>query len=62
MFNNPVFCSALGDLYYATRGGGWNNGYGWSSAAAGTPTNYCIFSSSLANCDGTGMLNTMYVK
>ena len=42
--NNPVFCSALGDLYYATNGPtNWTTKTGWSSAAAGTPTSYCNF-------------------
>jgi hypothetical protein len=41
--NNPVICSALGDLYYATNGSGWTTNTGWSSAAAATPTNYCNF-------------------
>jgi len=41
--NDPVVCAALGDLYYATNGAGWNNNGGWSSAAAGVPTDYCGF-------------------
>ena len=41
--NDPVVCSALGDLYSATNGSGWMNKGGWNSAAAGTPTDYCGF-------------------
>ena len=48
--NNPVFCSALGDLYYATSGAGWFKNAGWTSAAVGNTTNYCTFSG--ATCIG----------
>jgi hypothetical protein len=54
--NDPVVCAALGDLYYATNGAGWNNNGGWSSAAVGVPTDFCSFwryvSSSVCNPDG----------
>jgi hypothetical protein len=42
--NDPVPCSVLGDLYYATNGPYWtlpNGGIAsWKAAAAGTPTSY----------------------
>jgi len=41
--NDPVVCSALGDLYYSTNGAGWTNPAGWSSAANGVPTDFCSF-------------------
>jgi len=41
--NDPAVCNALGDLYYATNGGGWTNRGGWASAAAGNATDYCGF-------------------
>jgi len=49
--NDPVVCSALGELYSATNGSGWANNGGWSRAAAGVPTDYCGFSG--PQCDGT---------
>jgi Leucine Rich Repeat len=42
-YNDPVTCAALADLYNATGGPWWTNNAGWSSAASGTPTNYCSF-------------------
>jgi hypothetical protein len=42
--NDAAVCGALGDLYYATGGASWTSRSGWSSAAAGSPTNYCSFS------------------
>ena len=61
--NNPVVCSALGDLYYATNGPtNWTRKDGWSSAAAGTPTSYCSFyttSSRRTFCDGAGVLTAL---
>ena len=51
--NDPLVCSALGDLYAATNGAGWTDNMGWSSAAAGTPTDYCTFYQSFGTpCDG----------
>ena len=54
--NDPVVCAALGDLYYATNGAGWNNNGGWNSAAAGVPTDYCTFfvngGNKICNTDG----------
>ena len=39
--NDPVVCSALGDLYAATNGPSWLNNTGWAAAAAGSPTDFC---------------------
>ena len=36
-------CEALGDLYYATNGAGWQYRQGWETAAAGIATDYCYF-------------------
>jgi len=41
VFNDPVVCNALGDLYYSTNGGGWAENAGWAVAATGIPTDYC---------------------
>ena len=42
--NDATQCAALRDLYYATNGpSSWSSKSGWSSAAAGTATNYCTF-------------------
>lgn len=41
--NDPVVCSALGDLYYSTNGAGWLISTRWSDAAAGIPTDFCTF-------------------
>jgi hypothetical protein len=61
--NDATVCSALGDLYYANYGASWNGIYGapggWSTAAAGTPTDYCTFSG--ATCSG-GVLNSLCVR
>ena len=59
--NDPVVCSALGDLYYATNGPtGWTHTGGWSSAAAGTPTDYCSFwQSNGSPCNGLGVLTRL---
>jgi len=55
--NDPVVCSALGDLYYATKGSGWTTKTGWSSAAAGNATNYCNFVLvGFATCNSAGVL------
>lgn len=51
-YYKALVCSALGDLYYATNGAGWINNTGWSSAAAGTPTDYCSFYSGGTNYSG----------
>lgn len=60
--NNPVFCSALGDLYYATNGSRWTVNTGWSSAAAGTPTSYCSFYKTYSTpCNGAGVLTSLCV-
>jgi hypothetical protein len=66
--NDPVVCSALGDLYYATNGAGWGNKSGWLSAATGTPTDYCSFwqspapaGSPLDACFPSGVLTRMCV-
>ena len=57
--NNPVYCSVLGEFYYATNGPtSWTATTGWSSAAAGTPTNYCTFNS----CGTGNVLNGMCVS
>ena len=60
--NNATVCSALGDLYYATNGALWNNKAGWSSAAAGIPTDYCTkFFKTLGSsmCTPTGVLSQL---
>jgi hypothetical protein len=59
--NNPVFCSALGDLYYATNGPtSWTTKTGWSSAAAGTPTSYCSFYQAVGSrCTVAGVLTAL---
>ena len=36
-------CSALGDLYAATNGPNSAMTTGWSAAASGTATDYCMF-------------------
>ena len=41
--NDATTCAALGDLYTATNGASWASNSGWSSAAAGTATDYCTF-------------------
>ena len=41
--NDATQCAALRDLYYATNGRSWGDKSGWSSAAAGVPTDYCTF-------------------
>jgi hypothetical protein len=51
---SDAVCSALGDFYYSTGGASWSRRAGWSSAAAGTPTNYCAFTGMI--CSGTGVL------
>lgn len=33
--NDPLVCSALADLYYATNGAEWASNQGWADAAAG---------------------------
>ena len=38
-----VTCAALGDLYAATNGAGWETKTGWLAAAAGTATDFCTF-------------------
>ncbi len=63
MVNNPVICSALGDLYYATNGSGWTTNTGWSSAAAGTATSYCSFANpGYSPCNGAGVLVNLCVR
>lgn len=60
--NNPVVCSALGDLYYATKGSGWTTKTGWSSAAAGNATSYCsFFNGGSALCNDAAVLTFLYV-
>ena len=56
--NNPVTCSALGDLYASTNGAGWLVRGNWSSAAAGTATDYCTLSN--ATCSA-GVLISLCV-
>jgi hypothetical protein len=41
--NDATQCAALRDLYYTTSGPSWGSKSGWSSAAAGTLTDYCTF-------------------
>ena len=41
--NSAALCTALGALYAQTNGAGWKNSSGWSSAAAGSVTNFCSF-------------------
>ena len=41
--NDVTACAALGDLYAATNGAGMASNSGWSSAAAGTATDYRSF-------------------
>ena len=48
--NDATQCAALRDLYYATNGQSWTSKSGWSSAAAGTGTDYCTFHS--VTCTG----------
>ena len=57
-YNDPVTCSALGDLYGGTSGTSWNNNVGWSSAASGTATDYCTFYGAVCT---SGTLTSMYV-
>ena len=66
--NDPVVCSALGDLYHAT--GGWNGRWsewtvngGWSSAVSGTPTDYCSFFDGNygSPCSASGVLTQLCV-
>ena len=57
--NDPVTCAALGDLYYATSGNAWSAKQGWSSAAAGTATDFCTFAQSAGGCDGAGVLTSL---
>jgi len=56
--DDATVCGALGDLYYATGGASWTTNSGWSSAAAGSPTNFCSFSG--ATCTG-GVLTQLCV-
>jgi hypothetical protein len=58
-YNDPVTCSALGDLYSATNGTSWNTNTGWSSAASGTATDYCTFDGA-ACASGTSTLTSLY--
>ena len=57
-------CEALGDLYYATNGSGWNNNGGWSSASVGIPTDYCKFwqytTTGIPMCNGAGVLTSLW--
>jgi len=56
--NDAIVCRALGDLYYATNGVYWTSKTGWSTAAAGTATDYCTFFG--ATCSN-GVLNQLCV-
>jgi len=39
--DNPLVCTALGDLYASANGSGWRRNDGWAAAAAGELINYC---------------------
>ena len=43
LINDAIVCAALGELYYATNGGGWVHNSGWSAAATGYATDFCSF-------------------
>jgi len=51
--NSADECNALGDLYYAANGSGWNVNGGWVDAAAGMPTDLCSFTDTVI-CSGAG--------
>jgi len=57
--NDAATCAALGDLYTATTVTAWSNSDGWSTAAAGTATDYCSFAG--LSCDGSGLLTALCV-
>ena len=52
-------CAALGDLYAASAGEYWFSNAGWAEAAAGIPTDYCVFA--LVQCSN-GVVNAMYTN
>jgi hypothetical protein len=50
-------CNALGALYTATGGASWTRNSGWTTAAAGTATNYCSFYN--VTCGGGNVLSVV---
>ena len=62
--NSLAVCDALGDLYYSTLGPTrWTTKTGWSTAAAGTPTDYCSFwTYAYAPCTQSGILTSLFLE
>ena len=49
--NDVTACAALGDFYVATNGASWASNAGWTTAVAGTATDYCTFQG--LSCNGS---------